>query len=505
MEGKIMYQFRHTDEGFENFILPFGGKLKSSNRWVILGKSIPWGEFEESYSKEFKKFNKRGRKPITLRVALGSLIIQEKLGFSDKETVEHITENPYLQHFLGYESYLTEEPFDSSMFVHFRKRLAKNILTEVNEAIAKRATGIIEKNEKDKDDTDSNKGILKVAATCAPSDIKYPTDLNLLNEAREKLEGVIDTLCENTEIIKPRTYRKKARKVYLSTAKKRNVIRNQMRKTIGKQQRFVRRNLKSIEKLTKVVSLTKLSRRQYKDLLVVSELYSQQDLMYRNRVHVVEDRIVSISQPDIRPIVRGKSKAKTEFGAKVSVSVVDGFTYLDRFSFDSYNEALDLKEQLESYRKRFGFYPEAVQCDKIYRNRENINYCKNLNIRISGPILGRPKTENTQNAIELKKIRQIIKQDAIERIEVERKFGLAKRRYSLGLVMEKLPQTVFAAVSLTILVMNLDKILRWILSSLLCLLDYGLFQIRLILKGMLNGYFIGNIYCQLRPISAITG
>ena len=337
MEGKIMYQFSNTDEGFENFILPFGGKLKSSNRWVILGKSIPWREFEESYSKQFKKFNKRGRRAITLRVALGSLIIQEKLGLSDDETVQQISENPYLQCFLGYESFLLEEPFDSSMFVHFRKRLGKGILREVNEAMASRATKIIAKEEKDKDDTDSNKGILKVDATCAPSDIKYPTDLNLLNEAREKLEGVIDTLCENTEIIKPRTYRKKARKVYLSTAKKRNVIRNQMRKAIGKQLRFVRRNLKSIKRLSKVISFSKLSARRHKDLLVISELYRQQNLMYSNRVHAVEDRIVSISQPDIRPIVRGKSKGKTEFGAKISVSVVDGFTYLDRFSFDSYN------------------------------------------------------------------------------------------------------------------------------------------------------------------------
>ncbi len=313
------------------------------------------------------------------------------------------------------------------------------------------------------------------------------------------------TLCENTEIIKPRTYRKKARKEYLSTAKKRNVIRNQMRKSIGKQLRFIRRNLKSIRELCKFLSIAKLSIRQYKDLLVISELYRQQNLMYRNRVHVVEGRIVSISQPDIRPIVRGKSKAKTEFGAKISVSVVDGFTYLDRFSFDSYNEALDLKEQLEAYRKRFGFYPEVVQCDKIYRNRENINYCKSLNIRLSGPNLGRPKTENTQNAIELKKIKQVIKQDAIERIEVERKFGLAKRRYSMGLIMEKLPQTVFAAVSLTILVMNLDKILRWILSSLLLLLQYGLILVRLILRAMQKACCIENIYWQYRPVLAITG
>lgn len=505
MEEKIMYRFDNTDEGFENFILPFGGKLKSSNRWVILGKSMLWGEFEELYSINFKKANKRGRRPITLQVALGSLIIQEKLSLSDEETVQQITENPYLQYFLGYESFLLEEPFDSSMLVHFRKRLGKNILTEVNEAIARRASKIMSKDDKDNNDTDGNRGILKVDATCAPSDIKYPTDLNLLNESREKLEEIIDTLCENTELVKPRTYRKKARKIYLSTAKKRNVIKKQLRKAIGKQLRFVRRNLKSIRKLCKHVSLIKFSRRQYKDLLIISEIYRQQNMMFCNNIHVMEDRIVSISQPDIRPIVRGKSKAKTEFGAKVSVSVVDGFTYLDRFSFDSYNEALDLKEQIESYRKRFGFYPEAVQCDKIYRNRENISYCKSLNIRISGPILGRPKIENDQNALELKKIKQIIKQDAIERIEVERKLGLAKRRYSMGLVMEKLPQTVFAAVSLTILVMNLDKILRWILSFLFCLLIHGLNPARLSLKTTRRMNYIGNFYFLFRPITAIAG
>ena len=222
--------------------------------------------------------------------------------------------------------------------------------------------------------------------------------------------------------------------------------------------------------------------------------------MYKRQV---EDRIVSISQPDIRPIVRGKSKAKTEFGAKISVSVVDGFTYLDRFSFDSYNEALDLKEQLEAYRKRFGFYPEAVQCDMIYRNRENINYCKNLNIRISGPSLGRPKRETIQNAIELKKIKKTIKRDAIERIEVERKFGLAKRRYSMGLVMEKLPQTVFAAVSLTILVMNLDKILRWIFLSLLSLLSFNRMLMTFILESMQRLYFCNTSHGKFKPVASL--
>ena len=500
-----MYQFRHNQEEFENFILPFGGRLKSSNRWVILGKSIPWKEFEDRYSVNFLKFNKRGRRALTLRIALGSLIIQEKLGLSDDETIQQISENPYLQSFLGYESFLLEKPYDASMLVHFRKRLGKNILTEVNEAITKRAAKIIEKDDNDKNDPDGNKGVLKVDATCAPSDVKYPTDLNLLNEGREKLEKIIDVLCDKEAIDKPRTYRKKARKTYLSAAKKRNVLRIQMRKAIGKQLRFIKRDMKSIRKISRRISLIKLGAKEYKDLLVISELYRQQNLMYSNNIHTVDDRIVSISQPHIRPIVRGKSRAKTEFGAKISVSVVNGFTYLDRFSFDNYNEAMDLKEQVEAYHKRFGVYPEVLQCDNIYRNRENIAYCKGKNIRISGPPLGRPKIKKLENATELKRIKEITKQDAVERIEVERKFGLAKRRYSMGLIMEKLPLTAFAAVSLTILVMNLDKILRWIFSSLFFVLYNALKQVKRIQNGIRELNSIGYIYCQVRPVLPFTG
>jgi len=181
--GIIIYQFRHNQEEFENFILPFGGKLKSSNRWVMLGKAIPWKEFEDSYCDHFSKFTKRGPRALTLRVALGSLIIQEKLGQRDEEIVMQISENPYLHYFLGYESFLMEKPYDSSMLVHFRKRLGAKILKEV----VKRATTMTA--NKDKDDSEGNKGILKVDATCAPSDIKYPTDLNLLNEGRETREN----------------------------------------------------------------------------------------------------------------------------------------------------------------------------------------------------------------------------------------------------------------------------------------------------------------------------
>lgn len=293
-------------------------------------------------------------------------------------------------------------------------------------------------------------------ASCAPADIAYPTDLNLLNEAREKLEEIIDVLHapHRGKKIKPRTYRQKARKAYLSVAKMRRVKAKTRRKAIGKQLRFISRNLKTIKGMIEDSPLTLLSKRQYRDLLVIHELYRQQNEMYTNRSHHMEDRIVSIHQPHVRPIVRGKAKANVEFGAKFAISLVNGYAFVEKLEWDNFNEGITLQESVEAYRKRFGYYPEAVLADKIYRNRDNIRYCKERGIRLSGPQLGRPsKTEQKKN-------KRLEREDASERNAIEGKFGEGKRSYGLGLIRARLPQTSATVISLQLLVMNLEQRLR---------------------------------------------
>ena len=107
--------------------------------------------------------------------------------------------------------------------------------------------------------------------------------------------------------------------------------------------------------------------------------------MYDHRASRIDDRIVSVSQPHVRPIKRGKAGASTEFGAKVSASLVNGFSFVDRISWDAYNEAGDLIGQIEAYLKRFGYYPASVHADQIYRTRCNRKYCTEHGIRLSGP------------------------------------------------------------------------------------------------------------------------
>jgi len=344
-------------------------------------------------------------------------------------------------------------------------------MSEINEMIA-----LAEQREKedarddDGEDPSSgggkpskNKGKLILDATCTPADIRYPTDLSLLNEAREKLEEIIDTLHKplRESKKKPRTYRKKARKLYLKAAKNRKLKKKQIRKAVKQQLGFVARNLRSIDKLLPLSGDSVLSRRQLGELEVIRELSRQQQYMYKQNTHSVEDRIVSISQPHVRPIVRGKAGATVEFGAKVAISLVNGYAFLEQLSWNNFNESTTLQESVESYKRRFGYYPEFVIGDQIYRNRENIHYCKERNIRLSGPRLGRPPET------ELQKEKHLERQDSKQRNAVEGKFGEGKRRYGLARIMARLRETGEAAITLQFLVMNLEHRLR-VLFYLFC-------------------------------------
>lgn len=455
---------------FEDFVLPFSGKLRSDNRWVKLAKFIPWGEFESAYSKSLTN-SSLGPPAKSVRIALGSLIIKERLGATDEETVEQIRENPYLQYFLGYKEYKDEQPFDPSLFVYFRKRFRKATLSDINEAIARKALDeekkrTAKKSSKNSDDDpgsslNSKRGKLLVDATCTPADITFPTDLKLLNTAREKSEEIIDILHRpfRGKQKKPRTYRKRARRDFLAAAKSKRLSQGKRRKALRKQLGYLARNLKIIDKLSAQTSLLKLAPRQYKNLLVIHEVYRQQKRMYDHHERRIDDRIVSVSQPHVRPIKRGKASAATEFGAKVSLSLINGFSFVDRISWDAYNESGDLIGQIEAYRKRFGYFPESVHADQIYRNRGNRRYCKKHGIRLSGPPLGRPPA----NPEKKRQVKLQTRQDELDRIAVEGKFGQGKRRFSLARIMCKLALTSETAITVAFLVMNLE---RWLKSRL---------------------------------------
>ncbi|MEG5047124.1 IS5 family transposase [Microcoleus sp. B4-C1] len=455
-----------------DFELANGSKLSADNRWVKMAQIIPWSEFESEYAANFP--TEKGLRAKSFRMALGALIIKEKLGISDREVVEQIRENPYLQYFIGQSSYSNELPFDPSLLVHFRQRISPNLINKVNERMVEKMREITPIQPEKKKDSDAknestNRGKLIVDATCAPADITYPTDLGLLNRARVHTEKILDILYKQIkEKIhkKPRTYRNLARKDYLAVAKQRRPTRNKRRQAIKKQLQYIKRNLAHIEQLIESgATLEGLNKKQYKTLLVLTEVYRQQQWLFDNNKQSIEERIVSLSQPHIRPIVRGKAGKSVERRAKLSASCFEGYVFLDRMSWDNFNESGDLKAQVEAYHRFTGYYPESVHADRIYRTRENRAWCHEKGIRISGPLLGRPPAN-----VSKEKKRQALEDDRI-RNAIEGKFGEGKRRFGLNRIMAKLDNTSQTTIAITFLVMNLSTWWRRVFYVFLCRAD----------------------------------
>lgn len=471
-----MYKFdRYHQYSLSDFNQPMGMEMNPENRWVKKAAMIPWDEIEDRYAELFPSEVGMPAKP--LQTALGSLLIQKEYGYSDRELVEQIKENPYYQYFIGLPGYEYKAPFVPSLLVEFRKRLDENILAEINEMIAaynssddssdddSNGGGNSADDTSNESNTDAasepeNAGTLILDATCAPQNIAFPQDINLLNEARENLEAMIDQICYEYNFYKPRMYREKAREAYLALAKCRKRTSKRIRKAIGQQLRFISRDLGYIDMFVLYNNVV-LNEKQYNRLCVIKELYKQQKYMYDNKTHKVKDRIVSISQPYIRPIVRGKAKAPVEFGAKLDMSIDEkGFARLEKLSFDPYNEQDVLITAIENYRKRTGHYPQRVLVDQIYRNQKNRAYCKSRKIRILGKALGRPKKNPTSEE------KKIAHQDNTDRIEVERGFSLAKRCFGMGLITTKLDITTRSSIALSILAMNISNLARAFLLSI---------------------------------------
>ena len=503
----LMYISSNADQiTIEDFFMPFGGKLLKTNRWVKLASIMPWEHIEQIYMASFQ--SERGRPAISSRIAFGSIFIKENDNLTDEGTVAAIAENPYMQYFLGLTAFQAEPLFDPSMMVHFRKRFPVEEVAKINEYIC---TGVWPDQQRNVDRNDAqeesqqdenpdnnqeppavkgqeqssksgkrdkntskkklkrekkqkkNRGKLIMDATVAPADIKYPTDIDLLNKSREHLETAVDILWKEVphKGHKLPYSPKKARKSYLSLAKSKKWTEAKCRTAIGDQLRCIQQATKRLEELEVLVPdyEKRFPAWLHRRLEVIPLVYAQQKGMYDNHTHTCEDRIVSLEQPHVRPIQRGKRPNPTEFGQKLHLSVVDGFTYLEQTCWSNFNEGCDLAAVVADYYRKFGCYPEAVLADKIYQTRANRAFCKEKGIRLTGPALGRPKAGEADR----KQKRQMYK-DACDRNAVEGRNGTAKRRFGLDLIAAKLDETAKTEAALILLAMNAArKLARWLL------------------------------------------
>jgi len=490
---------RTEDDRQLTFILPFGGRLKPENRWVQLSSVVPWDDLEPAYNSVMNL--KEGRPSKPARLVIGAMIIKHKLNLSDEETVLQIQENAYLQYFCGYETYIDALPFVPSLFVEIRKRMGTDMFESFEQAIVDQAVSIHKgkqaavKGDGDNEDPPASPpsggvtteadsvsegepedvthhGRLLMDATVADQMIRFPTDVSLLNQAREMTEALIDELHKHKEINgkKPRTYRQQARKAYLGISKRKRPGNKLIRKGIRQQLQYLRRNFKYIEQMLDALMprdglAFPLNHRLQRQYWIIQQLYAQQQQMYKSKTRRCDDRIISISQPHVRPIVRGKAGKPVEFGSKISVSMVGKLAFVDHLSWDAFNESADLIAQVKAYKERFGFYPESVYADGIYGTRDNRRWLKDHGIRFAGKPLGRPKKVTDVNREEISQLKRQRREDERMRIPVEGKFGQGKNGYRLNQIRARLASTSETWVRSIFLVMNLMALLRFLLPD----------------------------------------
>ena len=493
-----------------DFKTPFEQSLSLDNRWVILASVIPWDDLASVYHRQMS--SDKGRGTINTRVVIGAMIVKHMLKLDDREVVHTLQENIYLQYFVGFSSFQTKIAFDPSLLVTFRKRMgfiefdewSLSIIKEIETFESAESAESAELNQKESgnktDKTDktqsddkaksapesalttkpdspiSLKDTLIIDTTVAEQKIKYPTDLDLLNNVRVFTESLIDIFYELSPLtIKPRSYRENARKDYLNAALKRKKPQKVVRKAIKKQLGYIERNLLTINNLWTILEennilipfivKTKILCRNlynlynlYKKWLVCQEIYRQQRQMSDRHVNYCDDRIVSIDQPHVRPILRGKAAKKIEFGSKVALSVVNGMNRVFKISWDAYNDGVDLIGQVEAYKKQYQKYPKLVLADEIYMTKANRAYLKERNIQHRGQPLGRPKRDkqgqiiNPYSKIQLK--------EANQRNHVEGQFGTAKDAYDLTKVKAKTTATSESWIANVFFVLNIVKLLK---------------------------------------------
>ena len=456
---------------------PLSG-LPKDNIWVAMADQLPWHKIERVYNKRLKNAHcGAGNKPA--RMVVGAMLIKHKLKLSDIATIDTIKENPFMQYLVGLKTFTYDRIFDPSLFVSIRKRLQIEDYNEFTLLLQKeieneeeeqdnQAQGAGESESKEDTKPVTHKGTLKVDATCCDAEVRYPTDADLLYTANKLIDKIIGDICKHIHCFKPSTKLSEVKERYSKVIKQKNKKKGKLKECIEFLITQLARNKQTA--LDLIASSTtdrflELKQCTINQFFTILKLLQQQKEMFDKNSHFCEGKIISIFQPHIRPIIRGKAKSKTEFGAKIGASIINGFTYIDHHSWNAYNECEDLEIQIENYKKRFGYYPEILEGDKIYLNRKNRRYLKSLNIIVGGPALGRKPKDQTLSTVELARYTG-------ERNEIEASFGTAKRVYGANNIRAKLPNTAASWTGACFFIKNVMKFLRELFYALFEMLLY---------------------------------
>ncbi|MBQ6582955.1 MAG: transposase [Mogibacterium sp.] len=397
-----MYQSRRSHQvtmyDFNQFC---GMPLDTGNEWIRLAECIDWDVLEARYAAMFP--SSRGRKAKPLRMALGAMIVQSRLGLTDRALTELIAKDPYVQFFLGLEQFTDECPFGTSTMSDFRRRITWDFLCEANDLLL--ASG-----GPDEEAAAENSGepeeTVEFAAVTAPEIPLKPLfaalweagyqvserdradivryrrtlalqDCELRNTAREHLEAMIDELHGTYRPWrKPRTFRRVAGREYEKFRGRKNPSEEDARALAGKQLGYLRRDLKHIRAYQKAGYA--LPEEQRPLLEHIEKYYLQQQYLYDNRTQSLDDRITS-------PEPAGEGVAGKKTACYAVIRDERGYAKFVKWDEGPAEISRVMRDALQGYRNRAGRWPVHVIADPVWRTKENRKFCRNRGIRFTVP------------------------------------------------------------------------------------------------------------------------
>ena len=275
-------------------------------------------------------------------------------------------------------------------------------------------------------------------ATCYESDMRYPTDQKLLWECVEKSYWMMCQMSGRLGIHRPRTKYLDVEKANMGYVKQRKHCKSQQRKLTRRLIHLLGKILKEIRKMIRghddggVLSVRELS-----VLDIITKVYRQQKNHFNsnNPRESIPDRIVSISKPYVRPIVRGKEVKNVEFGAKCNNILVDGISFIEKLSFNAFSEGTRLGHCIKMHKRLFKVDAKKIGGDTGYAGTTNRDLCKEMGIQTSFVKRGRPSAE--------KKERDFVRQELarVRATAMEGSFGTQKEHYAMRRIKARKKKT----------------------------------------------------------------
>ena len=381
-----------------------------------LYKSIPFVDLSSSIPSPASERSGRGRKPfLKVEGGVALLVLKHYLGLSDELLIERLNTDWCMQYFCGVQL-CNRKIKDKNLVSWWRVYLGKHLnIAELQSVLIGRWKPYMEQQH-----------ITLMDATVFESSVRYPTDVKLLWESIVKLHGLIQQKRKQFRLRRSRSNYEKHKRLFLSFQKNRKKSRRKEKKLRKQLLRYLMRLSQSLEKLQENYQY-KYCSKERKLLNTLQTVYEQQHELVYGNTKSVSGRIVSIFKPYVRPIVRGKEIKPVEFGAKIHKVQVDGISFIEHLSYESFNEGSRLKQGIAFHQKHFGKLSQ-LGADGIYATNENRRYCTKMNIATSFVAKGK----EGRLAEQKKTMRSVL--STVRSTVLEGSFGNEKNHYLLNKV-----------------------------------------------------------------------